>query len=114
MTDTKDLTRLKMVIRILDQMENYFGKLDPDQTIVKPLMISGNDECCDVLQMEIDPATLGPFAPAITEMQVKVTAGICKRGNGHLEYDYEYHHPDGGRNGKTVKKVFTTEGQNDE
>ena len=114
MTDTKDLTRLKMVIRILDQMEDDFGKLDPDQTIVKPLMIPGNDEWCDVLQMEIAPATLGPFAPAITEMQVKVTAGICKRGNGHLYYDYEYEHANGGSNGMFVKKCLVMEGQNDE
>ena len=103
-----------MVIRILDQMEDDFGKLDPDQTIVKPLMIAGNDEWCDVLQMEIDPATLGPFAPAITEMQVKVTAGICKRGNGHLYYDYEYEHANGGSNGMFVKKCLVMEGQNDE
>ncbi len=74
MTDTKELTRLKTVIRILDQMETDFGKLDPDQTIVKPLMIPGNDKWCEVSQIEIDPATLGPFSPAITEMQVKITA----------------------------------------
>jgi hypothetical protein len=107
-----DEARLRMILRICDRIKKDFETAS-DQILIQPLMQPGNDEWHDVLQMQIDPATLGPFAPAITEMRVNVTAGISVRGNGHLQYEYEYHHPDGGRNGKTVEIVLNKRERNE-
>ena len=107
----KDYTgRLKTIFQLLERIDRDFGKLDISESDIKPLLIASNSDWCTVKILAIDPKTLGPFAPAIDKMDVKIEMGIDSKGYGYLRYDYGYDHPDGGSNGKLITNCLTCEG----
>lgn len=63
----------------------------------------------EFVNKNIDPVTLGLFAPAITEMTITVTGGWTASGKGVLNIKYQYKHPDGS-NGYSLQ-IYTRDGK---
>lgn len=108
MKTLNNASRLQMIARISEKIQADFGLEHPPSFSEDKL---ADDRWHELGKFDIQPVDLGPFAPAISKMRVEITGAIDdETGNGFLNYQYYYEHPDGGSNGKRVSFVLELNG----
>ena len=93
---------------LIDMIEQIVAK-DSFEVLGRKLSLNGLQldslgEYQLIADFEINPAMCGPVGAMFSKLFCNVSVGYAKE-IVYLNYEYRYEHPDGGRNGKEVRRV---------